>query len=193
MDIYASTTTAWDGWFDGSTTGTSSVWGQWVNQATTSTTSTSATTTLTSIHTSSETEWNAWVNGARFYTASRPIPISDEDRAAIQRRGEARKALEVARNNRARRLLMSALNARQKADMIKHNYFYVIGGTSGHKYRINHGRVGNVKLMVNDRVAQSWCAHPGINCPTEDTMLAQKVMLEHMEDKFKQTANITIH
>ena len=88
---------------------------------------------------------------------------------------------------------MGGSNAKQKNDMNKHNYFYVIGGKTGHKYRIDHGRAGNVKLMVNDKVAQSWCAHPAINCPNEDTMLAQKVMLEHMEAQFKDTANITIH
>jgi hypothetical protein len=112
-----------------------------------------------------------------------------------QRREEqfARINREKERNAKAVALLRDALSIEQREDFDNHNYFYVIGGESGKRFRIDNGRAGNVKLLEGDRIMQSLCAHPAMRCPNEDTMLVQMIMLEHMENQFVDTANITVH
>jgi hypothetical protein len=177
-----SATAVWNEWIDMGTTGTTTqVWSAWTDSTATITT------------TGYDTTWDLWVTDNTITRVECRSIESAEQIAARENERKERIELERARKARARRLLVSALNAKQRLDLDKHNYFYVVGGKSGNKYRIDHGRAGNVKLMVNGQVRQSFCIHPSISCPNEDTMLAQMVMLEHMEDQFKDTANITYH
>lgn len=173
----------WGQWLDtgtgGSITYGQSEWKMWVDMGTTTTATTSITGT-----------WDVWVSNTTSEYRSIPVDALRANEAARAKR----KLLREERRARARKLLMQVLNAKQKQDLEKHNYFYVIGGKTGNRYRIDQGRSGNVKLLSqDDKVQQSWCAHPRIGCPDEDTMLAQKIMLEHMEGRFKDIANITVH
>ena len=84
--------------------------------------------------------------------------------------------------------------AAAKKDFDKNKHFFVRGNKSGNLYKIKQGRVGNVQMLDKlKNVKQSLCAHPRIHCPDEDTMLTQKIMIEHMEDQFRDVANITFH
>lgn len=95
------------------------------------------------------------------------------------------------RHNRAVVLLCESLNKKQHIEFDKHGHFFV-RAPSNNLYRIRSGRAGNVDLMSKNakKVIHRLCAHPNIRCPDEDTMLVQKIMLEHFEDKFLETANI---
>ena len=124
---YTSTSiTAWDGWMG---TGTST-WEYWVEGATTATNNTITVTT--------DEAWDMWVTNGNIFTDNRRT--TPEVIATRERENKARMEMERTRKTKARRLLMAALHAQQQDDMNKHNYFYVIGGKTGHKYRIDHGR-----------------------------------------------------
>jgi hypothetical protein len=118
-----------------------------------------------------------------------------KDRAIKQQQArEAAARREKEKKDKAITLLKDTLTRKQKRDLERHNYFYVRGGKTKNLYRIKHGRAGNVQLLDhNKKVKEVLCAHPHIYCPHEDTMLAQKIMIEHMEELFRQTANITVH
>jgi len=179
---------AWEAWNGVSTTTSvtdEAIWLSWAGSTARSTTATIVTTTTT------DSAWTYWVDES-FAVRPRAIETAEQITTRENERKQ-RLELERARKARARRLLMDVLDARQRKDLEKHNYFYVVGGNTGNKYRIDHGRAGNVKLIIKGKVKQSFCAHPAIYCPNEDTMLAQKVMLEHMENQFRSTANVTYH
>lgn len=90
---------------------------------------------------------------------------------------------------RARALLHRHLSDRQRISLVQSSYFDV-RTASGRRYRIRQGRVRNVDQLNDDgfRVA-TYCAHPGIECPDEDTMLTQLLWLQHDEEHFLRIAN----
>lgn len=130
---------------------------------------------------------------------SRPADLYVSDEVAARAAPPAERALILAIEKRkrlkpiirARRLLVDHLNKEQRAQFKKDESFIVVGGQSGKKYRVNKGRTANIQeLGQDDRVVRRLCAHPGIQCPDFDTMLTQKIMLEHMEADFVRTANV---
>jgi len=90
---------------------------------------------------------------------------------------------------RARALLHRHLSDRQRISLVQSSYFDV-RTASGRRYRIRQGRVRNVDQLNDEgfRVA-TYCAHPGIECPDEDTMLTQLLWLQHDEEHFLRIAN----
>ena len=77
------------------------------------------------------------------------------------------------------RLLFLHLTPLQRHQLSKKGYFEVIGGDSGHCYRIWRGRVMNVdRLDRKGRCVCSWCFYPEGQIVTGDIMLAQKLALE---------------
>jgi hypothetical protein len=85
---------------------------------------------------------------------------------------------------RAIRLLVENLTAKQRRDYAKRQSFEVIGGHSGKRYRIRHGRQMNVdRLDRKGRVTRTLCFVPQGNLATGDVMLAQKVALELYEQE----------
>lgn len=92
---------------------------------------------------------------------------------------------------KAKVLLLENLNTQQIKEYNKEGHFFVVS-PSGRLYRIREGRSINIDLMKgNSRidVEKRLCAHPDILCPNEDTMLAQKLYLENMEQEFLRVAN----
>ena len=83
----------------------------------------------------------------------------------------------------AARLLSENLTEQQRRDYELRRYFHVVGGASGRRYRIRHGRVLNVDELGpdGDRVS-ALCFGPKGGLPTADVMLAQKLALEHFEN-----------
>lgn len=133
------------------------------------------------------TNGNDW-----FYKNNTYNPVQPLTPAQIQAQIDkiAKETLEKERAKvRARKLLRQSLNRLQKKQLEMFQYFDVISQT-GKTYRIHFGRSRNVKEMVGDKVVATLCAHPTLDCPNEDTMLAQKLMLETDEMAFLYIANI---
>lgn len=88
-------------------------------------------------------------------------------------------------------LLDSWLTAEQRLSLSANGYFYVRGGSTGHRYRISKGCVFNVQQLSDDGgfVVRNLCFVPD-NAPfVGDTMLAQKIMLENDEERALRIAN----
>lgn len=85
-------------------------------------------------------------------------------------------------STRAETLLLSHLDAKQKADYQERGWFDIVGGTSKRTYRIKKGAYPTRNVTwLDGRV--SYCAFPNPNAglPIGDALLAQKLMLESAE------------
>lgn len=127
---------------------------------------------------------------AKAYPASyaEVLRRSREDRLLMKkrRRGEDLKNQRIGR--RAKRLLNSCLNVRQRAELRSFGWFRVTVGER--TYRIKSGSSGNVELLGTDgRAVEKYCIHPKEWLPIHDVMLAQKLLLEADEAQFLATAN----
>lgn len=79
-------------------------------------------------------------------------------------------------------LLLRNLSTRQVEQYKSFGYFDVVGSDSGRRYRIFHGRFGNVReLGPNDRLNIGKCFLPDGDLVAGDCMLAQKITLENRE------------
>jgi hypothetical protein len=99
-----------------------------------------------------------------------------------ERRSEAHK--------RGMRLLKENLTLAQRQQYERYGYFEVVGGKTGKRYRIRHGRSMNIdQLDKNGRRVCGWCFFPEGNLVTGDVMLAQKTALELFEGEALKIAN----
>ena len=67
------------------------------------------------------------------------------------------------------------------------------GGATGQTYRINHGRIANIDVLdAAGKVMRRLCAHPALDVPDCDTMLAQALHLQSAanEEQFVSIANV---
>jgi hypothetical protein len=108
---------------------------------------------------------------------------------------EERRVWEVKREvatKRAESLLFTILKPEQVRQYSDHGYFET--EVNDKLYRITKGHSGNVKLIRNGKIVESYCAHPSnaYGTPEQDTMLAQLLMLKTDEAKFLKTANRTV-
>jgi hypothetical protein len=88
------------------------------------------------------------------------------------------------------RLLKENLTAAQRRQYEKYGYFEVVGGKSGKRYRIRHGRQMNIEqLDRNGRRVCGWCFFPQGSLVSGDVMLGQKVALELFEADALRIAN----
>jgi hypothetical protein len=111
------------------------------------------------------------------------FPVFGAGRAYLdERRSEA--------HERGMRLLKEHLTPAQLQQYSRYGYFEVIGGKTGKRYRIRHGRSMNIdQLDKNGRRVCGWCFFPEGNLVTGDVMLAQKVALELFEGDALKIAN----
>lgn len=110
-------------------------------------------------------------------------------RAENERRYEAHCSARDQADAKARLLLLDHLTPKQRQDFEATRAFFV-QGPSGIRYRIRHGRAGNIDAINPEgRIIHRLCAHPVDDVPHFDTMLAQKLMLEHDDLGFTQMAN----
>ena len=114
----------------------------------------------------------------------------ERQQAENERRWAAERAEKQTAKDRADELLDANLTDAQRSDLARDGFFFV-DSLKGNKYRIRRGRVANVDAMhkCGERVSHKLCAHPQLYVPDGDTMLAQKLMLEHNEDEFLRLAN----
>lgn len=175
----------WSDWTGSTATVTMNPWPIWVNASTPTTTT--------------ET-WGEWVSVSDGSVIQRVAPsveqLAEQDRIRTVRITANAKRVQEGklRQSKAVKLLREVLDRKQKKEFDKNRQFYVRGGVSGNLYRVKHGRAGNVEMLDrNKQVKETFCIHPRIWCPNEDTMLTQKIMIEHMEDQFRSEANIRYH
>lgn len=87
-------------------------------------------------------------------------------------------------------LLRQNLAPAQREQYEKYGYFDVIGGKTGRRYRIRHGRSMNIEqLDKNGRRVCGWCFFPQGGLVAGDVMLAQKMALELFEPDALRIAN----
>lgn len=90
-------------------------------------------------------------------------------------------------SERSRLLLLSCLNAAQRAEFERTRAFRV-RGQSGQWYRIGYGTIANIEVLgERGELRARLCARP-TELPTPAVMLAQKLMLETREAEFLRIA-----
>ena len=106
--------------------------------------------------------------------------------------GLLRRALEQSSRDahlQALQLLKDNLSLAQRNQLEVFNYFEVIGGDSGTRYRIHFGTQNNIEVFDNCGNCTRLCFMPKGYLPTGDTMLAQKIALELFETEALRVAN----
>jgi hypothetical protein len=92
--------------------------------------------------------------------------------------------------DRGVQLLKDNLAPAQRQQYDKQGYFDVVGGSTGKRYRIRHGRQMNIEqLDKNGRRVCGWCFFPQGSLVAGDVMLAQKMALELFEIEALRIAN----
>lgn len=91
---------------------------------------------------------------------------------------------------RGLKLLRENLSVDQRAEYDAREHFHVIGGDTGTRYRILHGRQINIRqLGEGDKIVAKLCFLPAGNLVEGDVMLAQKFALELQEKAALKIAN----
>jgi len=169
------------------------VWTDWVYETTTSITNQTVWTTWTNAGTATYTNTNpGWINvepsRERTPEEVEAARVAGEERAAARAR---RQEADVARAAKARELLASCLDEHQSAEFALRGQFHVTA-RSGRRYCIKQGRAGNVTSPDTQGHTINYCIHDLVGLPAEDTMLAQKLMIELEEEDFLRIANASI-
>lgn len=197
MAIYdtSNVTTVWTTWVgNGTNAVTPGAWPYWIAN----TAGTNATTTDNVWRTWLTTETNSATTMYRtVFPSVAPRARTDEEIAAdAQRQAEARErarraeAERVAAKAKAKELLERHLSEEQRKELAANRYFTVITRDGERVYRIHEGRSGNVRRVnAKGERMRTYCIHPSDLVPDEDTMLAQKLMLETAEEDFLRIAN----
>ena len=114
----------------------------------------------------------------------------EEARAQARRAQEeyirkSREALE-----RSRALLLAHLDPVQRKTFEKNHWFVVEGGKTKQKYRINtKAYAGNIDVLAGGKITHRLCVHCNDGIPMHDHHLAQKLWLEHDEERILSIAN----
>lgn len=110
----------------------------------------------------------------------------EEERQLQEERSKAHKAAE----KKAHKLLTDNLT-KEQLDCLNKNGYFRVKAQSGKHYDINKNPNYNVISLDRFRKKKKQhCALPEKNVPHYDTMLAQKLMLEHKEKEFLKIANV---
>jgi hypothetical protein len=108
----------------------------------------------------------------------------------LQRRRWARPTASGAADARAMRLLIENLTHAQRDQYEKHEYFEVVGGETGRRYRIRRGVQANIEQIDDEgRLERRICFMPDGELVVGDVMLAQKLALELFELQVLAVAN----
>jgi hypothetical protein len=140
-----------------------------------------------SFHDAATTSTVVWTHWNRHRT---PAQLQAERDRVIQIEGEKAKARE-----RAERLLREHLSDQQKEMLAEKGYFELtVLSQNGERrrYRINRQWSQNIQQIDpgSGRRLKTLCIHPRVATPVEDSMLAQKLMLESgMEAELLRIAN----
>lgn len=192
----------------GTVTGTSTTWGHWnYSYVTSDSTATTAdytwaawnsTTTATSTGDAVWYYWNLDTGEARQYQPRQQTPEELAETARVAREYQAELQRQAAEQNRiaeeaelrAAALLKENLAPAQREEYDREKFFTVISKDGRRRYRVNKGWSHNVEeIDESGKKIATLCAHPVEAVPAHDNMLAQKLMLEHDEERFLRIAN----
>lgn len=191
--IYGNNTTStanvWSSWTTNSTSisNTDYIWQTWTDNVSISSPTSSSTTGII---------WGLWAGSHTQTSQTWDRPTAEQLRVEHERnkRLEAeRLTLQRERDEaraRARELLMMVLSQEQRAEYEEKKQFRLYT-QSGKCYLVKRGRSGNVTLIENDKEVERYCIHPPDMVPDEDTLVAQKLLLETNEAEFLKIANKT--
>jgi hypothetical protein len=210
-DYRMTASSTWDYWTAGTTatvvtyptTAATVTWNLWTGDATTA--------SVPVITSTSQRAWVTWNGMATNCTPSVPIhhapasaPPPETEEARVRRLAEAarrkeewdrreaeRKRTEAEAEAKATTLLAEHLDAAQRAQYAADRSFTVVAA-SGRRYRLRSGWAGNVDgLDERGRAFERLCIHPTVGVPHPDNQLAQKLMLDADEERFRKVAIIT--
>jgi hypothetical protein len=146
-----------------------------------------------------DTTWTQWVTydgtGTISYGAGNN-QLSDEDIAAerqrVQDAADLRMAERVEAVKKAKALLHSLLDEKQRASLERQRFFELVSQT-GRRMRIKQGFSRNVdELDADGKRTRTLCAHPAsADLVDEDHMIAQLLTLKHDEQAFFDRANVS--
>lgn len=181
----------WNNWINGTTTAvtnpTVAVWTTWTNNTT-------AATTFGTVGTA----WGYWQDASAV-----AVELSEEEKerrriAAVERqaREDAAYAAYLEATKRAAALLVEVLDRDQAKEYAERERFHVQvrkpGEAGLRTFRICRGKAGNVReLNDSGQEVARYCVHLFDGSPDEDTMVAQKLMLETDPEQFIRRANRT--
>jgi hypothetical protein len=184
MPQYSPTVVIWD-----QTASTATVGTIWTTSFQTYLTGNSATTSLE--------VYNLWNEVYNACEPAQQVALHPALARAAEVAAAAHVAQEAARksaNGRAKALLLANLTPEQRRTFDDQGYFDVDKSPLGYFYRVFLGRSANViqyhrPLHGRPVPAIALCCHPSSYVPDEDTVLAQKFMLEYDEAQFLKLAN----
>lgn len=174
------------------TTNNNLIWDNWTQLGT------SSTTTTVTLNSETWTQWLQVANGtdalapqalavgSGFYRRPLTTEQAERERAKYAEMERDRAAATL----RATDLLRSVLDDEQEAELLTHARFHV-RSQKGKLYRIRRGWSHSVDLIEDGVIKGTYCIHPKAAVPTEDSMVAQKLMLESAEDEFLRIANFS--
>lgn len=144
-------------------------------------------------------QWNVITHETQEQRAARMLQIAryeDEQRttaAERQQRMAAQHAEHARVNARAEALLLEHLSEQQNEELRARGHFHletIAPSGERRRYRIRRGRHGNIdQVDAQGKVLKSLCVHPTMGIPDADTMLAQKLWLQHNEPELLRVAN----
>jgi hypothetical protein len=183
--------TIWTDWCaTSSTASTSAIWTNWVGTGGSTTTSIM-----------DDVIWRTWytcdyveeTQPIVFKTIKQRTPSAADIVAARQAEeaAEARYAAllkkQAAADKLAEELLLANVTLKERNEFLEKGHFIVQGRVD--RYRIRRGSHGNIDVVGRDgRIKHRLCAQPN-GVPIGDSMLAQKLTLEHDEEHFLSLAN----
>lgn len=148
--------------------------------------------------------WRHWNTGTAASATIAIYPdreLTPEEAAAAAERdarlhAEAQERMRVLAEAKARAqaLLEEGLDEDQRAELQRERHFTVESRTSKRRYRIKvgSGRHGNIEEVDEQGTpVRRLCCAPVGNIPEPDAILGQKLFLEHDEEAFRRSANIT--
>jgi len=191
-----------------------STWSTWTGTATTAATNDCTASTWTDWNGTDSTSggtWYTWVSAGtggdyslQLGTLSYPPPETEEQKVVrlelekIQHQSwvaaeKVRLTKEKAKEEKAHQLLREVITSEQDQQLEKDGYFELVSVKSGHRYRINKGRAGNVQQLddLTGKPIKKLCFHPTEYVHNYDTMVAQKLMLENDEEQVLRVANFS--
>ncbi len=196
----------------GITAGNNQIWTIWNESYTSASTTVITPRIITASSTGTSAQiWGAWNeaygSGTITIGAAMPTRILSEaeheaarvaratDEAKWRERNAAAQAEEEKAKDRAEKLLLESLNAKQSAELRANGYFeldVISKNGNSRRYRI-HRRWSHSIHQIDPSSGQrlkTLCIHPGMQVPIADSMLAQKLMLESgMEEDLLRIAN----
>lgn len=188
-------------------------WGQWVSAGTTSSADTitipyqrvwnewvaSGTVNVGIDASSTDASWNSWVYAQAETEDEKRLRAAQEVGAKPRWDAQQRVLAEAAAKReeeqrladaRAKELLKGAL-VQAQLERFERDECIPVDTAKGNKYLIRKGRTKNIDVLNPDgTVKHRLCVHPASDCPDFDTMLAQKLWLEHSEDEILRMANV---